>query len=423
MMKQVFVLCAIAAGILLQSCSKDKVALTGLSVTNTSNAACSGCSDVVLPAGERIRVTVKLTPSDADDVTLVWTSSNESVASVSDGILSVSGVGTAVITLSSGTVSTTFNVEGTIRGLTVAAPAGVENRLGAQYQLTATPDPADAQISPVWTSDNEAVATVSATGEVTVTGEGTANIRATVGAFSPVYTVVCEDMLASAVGYWEFDDRSDIGKALKGNPLVPQGAGITWVEGPSAENLAIEVPMHEYFIATLTDARPTGGTEVSMPSRVHQWTMMIDFRLPTVRNYYYSHCLGINTGDGDFFIRYRDDQVQAGRGNYFPLVEVTPGQDYSPWIRAVFTCEFGNVKMYCNGVEMVQNALYSSESDYALPVSEPMYLFADPKGTTPNGAPDFSNSDDDNPFPCAAVAFWDKVLNDGQVQALGGIAH
>jgi hypothetical protein len=232
-------------------------------------------------------------------------------------------------------------------------------------------------------------------------------------------------MLASAVGYWEFDDRSDLGKALKGNPLVPQGAGITWVEGPSDENLAISAPMHEYFIASLAGAQPTGGTEVSMPARAHRWTMMIDFRLPTVRNYYYCHSMGITTGDADFFIRYRDGEIQAGKGGYYLIAKADPDQAYSPWIRAVFTFDFGTVRMYCNGVEMVQNDLYSpnAESEYALPISDPMYLFADPKGTTPNGAPDFANSDDDNPFPCAAIAIWDKALNAGQVQALGGIAH
>ncbi|MDR2138833.1 MAG: Ig-like domain-containing protein [Tannerella sp.] len=386
---------------------------------------------LALPVGERSRIKVTFTPTDADNVTLMWSSSNESVATVSDdGILTVVGVGTAVITVSSGSISKTVHVEGTIRSLAITAPEETKIRVGAEFTLSAIPDPSDIQVAAVWSSDNEAVATVNAsTGEVTVVGNGTANIQATVGSVVSSYAVVCEDLLDSAAGYWEFDDPNDIGKAIKGSSLKPQGEGIRWVEGPSDENLAIEVPMHEYFIADLSGATPNGGSEDDRThKRVYQWSMMMDFRFPTVKGYYYTQHGGVNMSDGDFFVRYNNDQMLAGKGTYIPFFEADPNQPYTAWVRLVITCDNGTMRMYCNGVETDGGGLsyplaLSIDPRYSLPTDGPLYIFGEPKGTTSDGKPDFSASDDDSPFPCAAIAFWDKTLTAGQVKALGSIAH
>ncbi|MDR1880685.1 MAG: Ig-like domain-containing protein, partial [Tannerellaceae bacterium] len=240
---------------------------------------------IILPVGESARIKVKFTPSDAADVKLVWSSNNESVATVNDGIVTIVGVGTAIITVSSGNISKTVAVTGAIRSLTLTAPEGIELLPGTTFPLTAIPDPADAQISLVWTSDNEAVATVTSAGEVTIEGNGTANITATAGPVSATYAVICEDLFDSASGYWEFDDPSNLVRAVRGEQLVQRGDGIKLVEGPSATNLAVEVPMHEYFEAYLK-MQPNGGIDDATPTRVNQWTIMLDLRLPTVRSYY-----------------------------------------------------------------------------------------------------------------------------------------
>ncbi|MDR1675802.1 MAG: Ig-like domain-containing protein [Tannerella sp.] len=419
MIKRVFILCVLAVGLLMQSC-EDKT-LTDLSVKYES---------LMLPVGESARIKVTFTPEDADNVLLVWSSSNESVATVKDGVVSFVGVGTAVITVSCGNISKTIHVEGAIRSLSVAVPEGTEIHVGAEFTLTTTPDPVDAQVSVVWSSDNEAVATVSSTGEVTVVGNGTANITATAGPVVVTYPVVCENLLESAIGYWEFDDPSSIGKPIKGKPLVPQGEGIKWVEGPSADNLAIEVPMHEYIIADLTNAKPNGGPESETPQtdRAYQWSMMMDFRLPTVGGYYYTQHGGVNMGDGDFFVRYRSDQIDAGKGSYIPIIAGNPAEPYTPWIRMVITCNNAVFRMYCNGVEVAKEGggyplVQDLDARYSLPVRSLLYIFGEPNGTTADGKPNFAASDDDKPFPCAAIAFWDKTLSAGQVQALGGIAH
>jgi hypothetical protein len=422
MMKKIFMLCVLAAGILMQSCGEDTVALTDMSVRYESLA---------VPIGERVPVKVTPVPSNAGDMTLVWTSSNESVASVDNGIITFNGVGTAIITVSSGSISKTITVEGTIKSLNVTAPAETKIRVGAEFTLTATHDPANAQISVVWSSDNEAVATVNSTGEVTVVGNGTANIKAAVGSVTGSYAVVCEDLLDSAVSYWEFDDPSDMLKAIKGDALIRMGDNIKWVEGPSTENPAVEVPQHEYFIANLTGAKPNGGpeSETAQTDRVYRWSIMLDFRLPTKKGYYYTQHGGVNMGDGDFFVQYNSsDQITAGKGSYIPIIGADPAEPYTPWIRMVLTIDNGLFRMYCNGVEVAEDGgsyplKPGLEPRYSLPVGSPLYIFSEPKGTTADGKPNFAASDDDSPFPCAAIAFWDKVLTAGQVQALGGIAH
>jgi hypothetical protein len=405
------------AGLLMQGCS-DK-SMTDFSVRYESLA---------LPVGESARIKVTFTPADADNVQLEWSSDNERVATVNnEGIVSFVGVGTAVITVNSGSISKTIRVEGLIRSLTVTAPEDLDLYEGAEFTLRILPDPVDAQVAVNWSSSNEAVATVSSAGNVQVLSNGTTVITAAVGPISGSYTVVCEDMLESALGYWEFDNPSDMLKPTKGRPLVRMGEGIRWVEGPSAENLAIEVPMHEYFIADLTNGTPNGGPE-GQNDRVYYWSIMMDFRLPTVRGYYYVQHGGVSMGDGDFFVRYDQDQIRAGKGTYIPIIDGNPAEPYTPWIRMVITFEDCVMRMYCNGKEVAEDGgdyplVQSLEPRYSLPTRSPLYIFSEPNGTTPEGLPNFAASDDDKPFPCAAIAFWDRTLNAGQVKALGGIEH
>jgi hypothetical protein len=425
MIKRVFILCALVASVLMQSCDKDKIELTDLTVSN---------DNLTLPIGESVKISVTLTPTNVEGVTLEWTSSNTAVATVSnDGIVTITGIGTAVITVKSGSFSKTINVEGTIKSLTVTAPEGTKILLGAKFTLTATPDPADAQVTVVWSSENTAIATVSATGEVIVVGGGTTIIRATVGNISGTYTVVCEDMLDSAIGYWEFDDKSNIGKAIRGNALTPMGENIIWVEGPSEANQAIEVPLHEYFMADLSNGTPNGGPDddPQQTDRAYNWSMMMDFRFPTTTGtYFYTQHGGVEQGDGDFFVMYRNDYVQAGKGNYIPIVmrDTATNATYTPWIRMVLTIEHGTFRMYCNGVEVAEDGgnyplAQGVSKRFTIPIRDgALYIFSEPKGYV-DGKPNFAASDDDRPFPCAAIAFWDKVLTSGQVKSLGEIAH
>ncbi|MDR1601850.1 MAG: Ig-like domain-containing protein [Tannerella sp.] len=108
MSKNFFILCIFVAGMLLQSCDEEKdVALTGFLISSKS---------VTLPIGDSYRICVTPVPHAANNITLNWTSSNESVATVKDGLVTAAGIGTAVVTVSSENISLSVDVKGIASG-------------------------------------------------------------------------------------------------------------------------------------------------------------------------------------------------------------------------------------------------------------------------------------------------------------------
>ena len=145
---------------------------------------------------------VVTTPADANNYTLSWASSNESVATVAeDGTVTVVGEGTATITvtlndqLESGVFTATATVNGlgnmAVSGISLD-PTAIDTYVGAApVEITAVIAPANASNKNIiWTSSDENVATVD-NGVVTGVGAGTATITATTedGGFTATATV------------------------------------------------------------------------------------------------------------------------------------------------------------------------------------------------------------------------------------------
>lgn len=65
---------------------------------------------VSLKAGEEVVLTATVGPADATDRTVAWSSSDESVGSVSDGVFTAKKAGTATVTATSGEISATCTV-------------------------------------------------------------------------------------------------------------------------------------------------------------------------------------------------------------------------------------------------------------------------------------------------------------------------
>lgn len=125
--------------------------------------------------------------------TVTWTSSNPAVATVNASTGFVAGIsnGTTTITATSEGVSgtTVVTVQGSpvIATVTVAAPAGTAldfQYAGQVLNFTQTPRAGSGTVitgtTPVWASSNQAVATVTQAGVVTVVGPGSTTISATV---------------------------------------------------------------------------------------------------------------------------------------------------------------------------------------------------------------------------------------------------
>ena len=141
-------------------------------------------STLSLMKGESATLTATVTPADATDKTVSWTSSDEAVATVdANGKVTAVGGGSAVITAHAGSKSATCSVQVTslVTGISLNKTE-LNLAKGASETLTATITPADATDKTVtWTTSNAAVATVDANGKVTATGVGTATITAKAG--------------------------------------------------------------------------------------------------------------------------------------------------------------------------------------------------------------------------------------------------
>ena len=160
-------------------------------------------SSLEMTEGDTTILTATVNPSDATDKTLTWTSSDASVVSVSaDGEVKALKAGTTTITVSSAngkTATCVVSVAKKIIEVTGITLSNTELKMteGDVATLTASVQPADATDKALtWTSSNEAVATVSANGEVKAVKEGNAVI--TVKAANGV-TATCKVTVESGI--------------------------------------------------------------------------------------------------------------------------------------------------------------------------------------------------------------------------------
>ena len=136
-----------------------------------------------LKAGESVTLTATVNPDDATDKTVTWTSSDQTVATVSNGVVTAKKVGTATITAKAGDKTATCQVTVVATEVTSVTlnKTTASLRAGETVTLTATVNPSDATDKNVtWTSSDQTIATIS-NGVVTAKKVGTATITAKAG--------------------------------------------------------------------------------------------------------------------------------------------------------------------------------------------------------------------------------------------------
>lgn len=146
-----------------------------------------GQSTAEMIIGETVQLTATITPSNATDKTIQWTSSKQSVATITNsGLVSAIAEGQSTITASAGGKSATCLV--TVSKGVVAVTSVSLNKTelsltkGQSETLTATVKPDDATDKTVaWASSDSAIATVDASGKVTAVAGGNAVITAKAG--------------------------------------------------------------------------------------------------------------------------------------------------------------------------------------------------------------------------------------------------
>ena len=139
-------------------------------------------TDVTLEKNETLTLSASILPTDADDATLSWTSSNSAVVTVENGVLRAVGKGSATITASTANgVSAICNVTVTVSASSISLNAETKNMVeGDTATLIATVYPEDATDKNItWKSSDPSVVAVDSNGNLTAVSAGTAIITAT----------------------------------------------------------------------------------------------------------------------------------------------------------------------------------------------------------------------------------------------------
>ena len=166
----------------------------GIKYVTQNIHATSVSLDITEKTAERyddFQLTATIAPLNFTDA-VVWTSSNEEVAAVSDtGYVEICGVGTTVITVTAGNVKAACKI--TVPQLIDWIEFDedeIELKAGQTYQLKPYISPSDATNKKLkYTSSDTKVAEVSASGLVTAKSEGEAKIRAAATDGSDEYAV------------------------------------------------------------------------------------------------------------------------------------------------------------------------------------------------------------------------------------------
>ncbi len=163
--------------------SETTITVKPLYIPVTSVTLDKSTLELTVGANGQLKATVS--PDDATDKSVTWTSSDSKVATVdANGRVTAVSVGTATITAKSGEVTATCEVK--VLPIAVSSvtldKSTLEIIVGSNGQLKATVSPGNATDKSVtWTSSDSKVATVDANGRVTAVSVGTATITAKSG--------------------------------------------------------------------------------------------------------------------------------------------------------------------------------------------------------------------------------------------------
>lgn len=209
-MKRIAYLAAVLLA--LVGCKKDpqvqKVSVTGITLNPTA---------LSIPEGGAKTISATVSPSDATNKLVLWSTDNSSVATVSsDGTVKAQEVGTATITAKSddggltATCTVTVKPRVPLTGISID-PTSLTLTEGETGEITVTFTPANASYKTLsWTSSDPSVATVS---EGTVTAIKSGKTTITVTSEDGGFTAKCEVL----VKVWQAVDITGI--TLSPDPL------------------------------------------------------------------------------------------------------------------------------------------------------------------------------------------------------------
>ncbi len=167
---------------------------------------------------------------------------------------------------------------------------------------------------------------------------------------------------ADLVGYWEFDDSADLGKATVGTALTLNGSA-TATTGPGGDAGAADLAKGAWLSAV--NPIPANGS-AGTPVRTNRFTLVVDFMVPDFTDGgsdsgTFTGLFDFDNGgsDGDFFIRKQTNATELGVSAQWPYVGPGPTANgngstgtvlANTWYRLVLAADNGTGRsIYLNG--------------------------------------------------------------------------
>ncbi|MDR2149016.1 MAG: Ig-like domain-containing protein [Tannerella sp.] len=220
---------------------ENKISVTGVSLDKTA---------VTMEIGDTEQLTATVTPSDATDQNVTWSTGDASIADVSPtGLITAKAAGTATITVTTAdggkTATCTVTVNPKIIYVTGVSldKTALTMEIGDTEQLTATITPSDATDHNVtWSTGDASIADVSPTGLITAKAAGTAIITVTTddGGKTATCTVTVNPKIIYVTGVsldktaltMEIDDREQLIATV--TPSDATDHNVTWSTGDAS---------------------------------------------------------------------------------------------------------------------------------------------------------------------------------------------
>jgi len=192
--------------------------------------------------------TFTITSNIAYTETLVWSSSDTSIGTISNtGVFSALDIGSTTITATVGSATDQVIVN-VVEAGSIAEPTAITIygdttvAVGETLALTVVPD-VTGSYAVTWSSINTSVATVSSTGLVTGVAVGTVAILATLTDYPSVTETITIDVVSSAVNptglTLEGDSTVDVGSSVSLTAIIiPTGATGTVIYSSSDDEIA-----------------------------------------------------------------------------------------------------------------------------------------------------------------------------------------
>lgn len=265
--------------------SQNQVAVQGVSLNKTS---------ATIDVGGTLQLSASITPSDATNQNLIWSTSDSNIASVSSaGLVSGVAAGNATITVTTedGNFQATCVVTVTttsvaVQGVTLNQTAKTIE-VGGTYQLAATIAPANATNQNVtWKSSDPTIAMVSSSGLVTGITAGDAKVTVTTedGNFQATCVVTVTATSVSVTGVEISQDFATVevgGSVQLSATVLPTNAtnqNVTWASSsPDIADVSSSgvVTGKADGIATITVTTTDGGFQAKCSVTVTSTTVPV----------------------------------------------------------------------------------------------------------------------------------------------------